>query len=126
MAGSPWEDPLGMWRDMLDKWERQFNEAGNKVMGQEQFSAVVNKASVLPLAMQKALGEAMAKYFAALNLPSRDDIIALGERLGAVEQELRRLAEAVAPAPAASVVTPPRTRKPKPPPPREPPKEAAS
>ena len=113
MAGASWDDPLGMWREMLDKFERQFNEAGNKVMGQEQFSAVVNKASVLPLAMQKALGEAMAKYFAALNLPSRDDIVALGERIGAVERELHRLSAALAPAPAPAV-TPPRTRKPKP------------
>lgn len=113
MAGSPWDDPLGMWRDMLDKFERQFNEAGNKVMGQEQFSAAMNKASVLPLAMQKALGEAMAKYFAALNLPSREDIVALGERLGAVERELHRLGAALAPAPAPAV-NPPRTRKPKP------------
>ncbi|MFT3809887.1 MAG: hypothetical protein QM698_08205 [Micropepsaceae bacterium] len=118
MAGASWDDPLGMWREMLDKFERQFNEAGNKVMGQEQFSAAVNKASVLPLAMQKAMGEAMAKYFAALNLPSRDDILSLGERMSAVEEQLRRLADAVAPAPAAAA-SPPRTRKPKPPPPKE-------
>ncbi len=115
MAASPWDDPMGMWRDMLDKFERQFNEAGNKVMGQEQFSAAMNKASMLPLAMQKALGEAMAKYFAALNLPSRDDILSLGERLNAVEEQLRRLADATAPAPVAAA-SPPRTRKPKPPP----------
>ena len=66
-----------------------------------------------PKAMQKALGEAMAKYFAALNLPSREDIVALGERLGAVERELHRLSAALAPAPLPAV-TPPRTRKPKP------------
>lgn len=119
MAGASWDDPLGMWREMLDKFERQFNEAGNKVMGQEQFSAAMNKASVLPLAMQKALGEAMAKYFAALNLPSRDDILSLGERLTAVEEQLRRLADASAPAPQSAAPSPPRTRKPKPPAPKE-------
>lgn len=119
MAGASWDDPLGMWREMLDKFERQFNEAGNKVMGQEQFSAAMNKASVLPLAMQKALGEAMAKYFAALNLPSRDDILSLGERLTAVEEQLRRLADASAPVPQSAAPSPPRTRKPKPPAPKE-------
>lgn len=114
MAETPWTDPVALWRDMLDKMERQFNEAGNKVMGQEQFGAAMNKATVLPLAMQKAMGDAMAKYLATLNLPTRDDIVALGERLGAVEQELRRLSGALAPAPVRAADSPPRTRKPKP------------
>jgi hypothetical protein len=114
MAETPWTDPVALWRDMLDKMERQFNEAGNKVMGQEQFSAAVNKASVLPLAMQKSLNDAMAKYFATLNLPTRDDIIALGERLGHVERELHRLSAALAPPPVPAAPSPPRTRKPKP------------
>lgn len=113
MAETPWKDPVALWREMLDTFERQFNEAGNKVMGEQQFSAAVNKASVLPLAMQKAIGDAMAKYLATMNLPSRDDIVALGERLSAIEQELRRLGQTVAPSPVGAAASPPRTRKPK-------------
>lgn len=113
MAETPWTDPVALWRDMLDKMERQFNEAGNKIMGQEQFGAAVNKASVVPLAMQKAIADGMAKYLASLNLPSRDDIVALGERLSAVEQEIRRLADAVAPSKAVPTASPPRTKKPR-------------
>lgn len=120
MAETPWTDPVALWRDMLDKMERQFNEAGNKVMGEEKFSAAMNKASVAPLAMQKAIADGMAKYLATLNLPSRDDIVALGERLGAVEQELRRLSSALAPEPVKVADSPPRTRKPKPAAPKAP------
>ncbi len=115
MAETPWTDPVALWRDMLDKMERQFNEAGNKVMGQEQFSAAMNKASTVPLAMQKAIADGMAKYLASLNLPSREDIVALGERMSALEQEIRRMADAVAPPAVRPAETPPRTRKPTPP-----------
>lgn len=111
MSKSPFEDPVALWRDMFDKWERQFNEIGNKVMGNEQFGAAMNQASAAPLQMQKLMGEFMAKYLSALNLPSRDDIAALGERLQAVESALQRLAPASA-GPASAM--PPRTKKPAP------------
>ena len=103
MADKPWDDPLAMWRGMIDTWERKLNEAGNKVMGEERFSAAMNKASVVPLAMQKAMGEAMAKYLAAVNLPSREEVAALGERLGAIERDIQTILRHIAPpsAPAA-------------------------
>lgn len=110
MSKSPFEDPAALWRDMFDKWERQFNEAGNKLMGSEAFSATMGKASAAPLQMQKMMGEFMSKYLSALNLPSRDDIAALGERLKAVEDALHRLA----PAAGSAAPMPPRTRRPAP------------
>ncbi len=114
MAKSPFQDPIALWRDMVDKWEKQVNETGNKLMGNEQFSAVMGKASTVPLQMQKLLGEFMAKYLSTLNLPSRGDITALGERLSAIEDKLHRLTVALDAKPAAPFVSPPRTRKPPP------------
>ncbi|MCC6917611.1 MAG: hypothetical protein IT548_00315 [Alphaproteobacteria bacterium] len=116
MAKSPFQDPIALWRDMLDKWEKQVNETGNKVMGSEQFSGVMGKASTLPLQMQKLTGEFMAKYLSAMNLPSRDDIVALGERLGAIEDKLHRIGAALDAkgGPAQPFAGPPRTRKPAP------------
>ncbi len=112
MADKPWDDPLAMWRGMIDTWERKLNEVGNKVMGEERFSAAANKASAVPLAMQKAMGDAMAKYLAAMNLPSREEVAALGERLGAIERDIQTILRHVAPPPAPAA-SPPRTRKPR-------------
>jgi hypothetical protein len=112
LAASPFKDPIALWRDMVDKWEKQFNEAGNKLMGSEQFSGAMGKASTVPLQLQKLTGEFMAKYLATLNLPSREDIVALGERLSAIEDKLHRLTVALDAKPAAPLVSPPRTRKP--------------
>ena len=98
-----------MWRTMFDQWERQLNEAGNKLMGTQQFGAAMGQASALPLQIQKQTGEFMAKYLAALNLPSRDDIAALGERLRLLEQAVTQLVPAAG---AAAAPMPPRTRKP--------------
>ena len=108
MAKSVFDDPVALWRDMFDKWERQLNEAGNKLMGTEQFGSAMNASSIVPLQAQKLMGEFMAKYFARLNLPTRDDIRALSERLHAIEEALQRLA----PAPSPKMKMPPRTRKP--------------
>jgi len=47
------------------------------------------------LKVQQAMGSAMATYLATLNLPSRADIIALGERLQAMETYLSRIALAL-------------------------------
>lgn len=114
MAASPFQDPIALWRDMIDKWEKQLNESGNRLMGSEQFSGAMGKASTIPLQAQKLLGEFMAKYLAALNLPSRDDITALGERLSAIEDKLHRLNAVLGAKPAAPFTSPPRTRKPAP------------
>ncbi len=114
MSPSPFKDPLTLWRETLDKWERQANEVGGKLLGTSEFSGAMNKASVVSLQMQKMLGEFMAKYLASLNLPSRDDVTALAERVGEVERLLHRVLNAMdvpqkeGPAPAS----PPRTRKP--------------
>lgn len=114
MASSPFQDPIALWRDMLDKWEKQANEAGNRLMGNEQFSGAMGKASTMPLQAQKLLGEFMAKYLATLNLPSRDDITALGERLSAIEDRLHKLTAALGAKTDQPFVSPPRTKKPAP------------
>jgi hypothetical protein len=40
---------------------------------------------------QETVNEAGRKYFTAINLPTRDDIKSLGERLGVMEERLGRI-----------------------------------
>ncbi|HJU09640.1 MAG TPA: poly(R)-hydroxyalkanoic acid synthase subunit PhaE [Candidatus Binataceae bacterium] len=112
-------DPFAAWRDWLDQTERQLNSYFNQVMGTEQYARFLGQFNELSLNMQKSMGEAMGRYFASLNLPTRDDLTALGQRLNAVEQRLaaieRNNPSSLTDQRVVSASTgsrPPRTRKP--------------
>jgi len=117
---SPAVDPFAAWRDWLDQTERQLNSFFNQVMGTEQYARFLGQFNELSLNVQKNMGEAMSRYFASLNLPTREDLAALGQRLNAIEQ---RLAAFERSNPSAALAgsggvsggatrRPPRTRKP--------------
>ena len=113
-------DPFAMWREWLSQSERQWNTFLNEVMGSPQYTETQGRLMEMYLAMQKAMGEAMGRSLTALDIPTRTDVLGLGERLSAIEHRLSaievhlaRLAEgagtgdATAPAPR-----PARTRQP--------------
>jgi polyhydroxyalkanoic acid synthase PhaR subunit len=111
-------DPFALWREWISQSERQWNAFLNDTMGTEQFAQSLGGMMDVYLAIQKGLNEAMGRYLSAINVPTRDDIVALGDRLSGIEARLgdletkldiaQRAAEAAGPAPAM----PPRTRKP--------------
>jgi polyhydroxyalkanoic acid synthase PhaR subunit len=119
---NPAFDPFAAWRDWLDQAERQLNSFFNQVMGTEQYARALGQFNDLSLNLQKNMGEAMSRYFASLNLPTREDLAALGQRLNAIEQRLadfeRSYPSTALPGSRAvsGVATqrPPRTRKPPP------------
>jgi len=107
-------DPLSLWRDMLGQWERGLNGVANQAMGSDEFSRGLHQITSLSLRMQQAAGEAMNKSLQALNLPSRSDLLAIGERLSRIEASLARLeSAALTPASAEKAAPKPaRTRQP--------------
>ena len=113
-------DPMAMWRDWVATSERQWNAFLNNAMATDEFSQAMGRFMDVYLGMQKNMNEVMGKYLQAANLPTRDDVIGLGERLTALEDRLIRMetllvAMAAANAPAAEAPAkprPPRTRKP--------------
>lgn len=118
MAESPLDTSLGIWRELIGQWEKGMNTLANETMASDQFSGSVNQVMNLSLKMQRTLGETMAAYLTALNLPSKADVVALGERLASIESRLDRIVavaerSAKGAAPSEPVVPmPPRTRKP--------------
>lgn len=120
-------DPFAAWREWLATSERQWNTFLNDAMATEEFSRSMGQFMDLYLNMQRTMSEGMGRYFTALNVPSRNDVLGLGERLSAIERQLAAItmrldamaASNAAPASEANVDTkasaparPPRTKKP--------------
>lgn len=110
-------DPMDLWRDALAQWEGGANAAANKQMGSQEFTQVLHAMTGLASGLQQAAGKANGAVLKELNLPNRNDLIAIGERLERIEEAIEQLARqigAVAPAPKAAhaPAMPPRTRKP--------------
>jgi polyhydroxyalkanoic acid synthase PhaR subunit len=117
---NPAVDPFAAWRDWLDQAERQLNSYFNQVMGTEQYTRFLGQFNDFSLNMQKNMSEALTRYFASLNLPTREDLAVLGQRLNALEQRVGAIERGNPPADVVSRATvssaaaprPPRTRKP--------------
>lgn len=116
-------DPMAMWREWVSTSERQWNSFLNNAMATDEFSQAMGRFMDVYLGMQKNLNEVMGRYLQMVNVPTRGDVLSLGERISALEERLIRIegllmkSAAVAPAAkpessAASKPRPPRTRKP--------------
>jgi len=122
-------DPLQGLRELLDKGERSLNEALAQRSTSDRSQAVRSGLSRILLDAQKANWELWGRWFRAINVPTRSDVIRLGKTLSQLEQRmaqlegsLRRLerrngAADERPAPAAARAAsdhprPPRTRLP--------------
>ena len=112
-------DPVAVWQNMLGEMEKGFNSFANQAMTSPEFSRVMNQVGSVGAGAQKQLGELMEKYLVSMNLPSRAQMVSMGERLQSIESQLNEIkallhqvhntsgAAATPPAPK-----PPRTRRP--------------
>jgi polyhydroxyalkanoic acid synthase PhaR subunit len=113
-------DPFQLWREWLDRSERQWNEWLSEAMGSEQFGRSGQRLLDMAVAFQSSMNAATHRYFTALNVPTRADVLQLGERLVAIEERLATIEAALlerahapgAAATAAAAPRPKRTRKP--------------
>lgn len=121
MTGQLPLDPAALWRDAVAQWEKGINEIANETMGSSEFAKSMHGAMGTSLAAQKSIGDLMGRYLTSLNLPSREEVAALGERLSGIEGRLIRmttLLERVA-GPAGTSSAAPKVLRTKRPPPRE-------
>lgn len=91
MADKPSLDPAENFNRMLAEWEKLTNSIGGNFLGSSQFSEAMNKGNSMQMEMRKHMSNAMAKALEAANLPSREDVIQLGERVSAIEGQLARI-----------------------------------
>ena len=117
-------NPVRLWREWFVKSEKAWSQAMTDAMGDERFSKGLGRYMQEALHTHRMFSESMAQYLANLNLPSRQDILDMSDRLGQVEDalasvqvELRELRTRVAQGganagPAVAGVKPARTRRP--------------
>jgi polyhydroxyalkanoic acid synthase PhaR subunit len=111
---------MALWREWVTQSERQWNAFFNEIMGTERYSQSMGRLLAICLDQQKSMSEAMGRYLSALNLPTRSDVLSLGDRLAGIEKRLASVEERMerlvgpspSPAPAATAPRPPRTKRP--------------
>jgi hypothetical protein len=100
-------NPLDAWRQFITDSERQWNGFFKEVLGTETFSSAMNTWVEASLTVQRMVADNLERYYAAFNIPSHQDLVALGERMKTIEETLSRI-EAVleARAPGATAKRP--------------------
>ena len=84
-------DPVAMWQNMIGEMEKGFNSFANQAMSSPEFSRVMNQVGGVTAGAQKQLGELMEKYLVSMNLPSRAQMVSMGERLQSIEGQLSEI-----------------------------------
>jgi hypothetical protein len=112
-------DPVAMWQKMVGEMEKGFNSFATRAMESPEFSQAMNRAGGVAAGAQKQFGDLMEKYLLAMNLPSREQMTGIAERLQAIEGQigeiqsmLRQMSAASGTAQAAGLPRPPRTKRP--------------
>ena len=81
-------DPVAVWQKMVGEMEKGFNSFANQAMSSPEFSQAMNRAGGVAAGAQKQLGELMEKYLVSMNLPSREQVTGLAERLRSIEVQI--------------------------------------
>jgi len=97
----PASDLFGIWRTLMQQWETQANAALTGLTGKEEFSREMNRSMAVTLRMQAAFNEAVDKALTTFNLPSKDDLARVSDRIGVIEMKLDALLAAAAAPPRA-------------------------
>lgn len=115
-------DPVELWHKMLGEMEKGFNSFATQAMTTPEFSKAMNQAGGIAAGAQKQFGDLMEKYLVGMNMPSRAQIVSLGERLQAVEAQLHEIkallrqihhnSAATGDQPLVGTPRPPRTKRP--------------
>jgi hypothetical protein len=112
-------DPFGIWSGLAAQLEKRAKELAQQGVNSEQFTQGMNKALGATLAAKKVNKDLMRRWLESLDVPTRADVEALGERLQAIDDRLVAIADALdrlagPGTTGASLPSPPRTKKPPP------------
>lgn len=105
--------PTDSFSELVTQWERNFDAFANQVMGTEGFSQAMNEMQKAQLSYQRMFSQSVTQQLAAMNIPSREDIMSLAEAVQAVDRRLANIEATLVPAkPKPKRKRPPRTKQP--------------
>jgi hypothetical protein len=78
------------WREWFIQNERAWSEEITKMIKHDTVAETVGKEINTGLLRQQMLTEGMGASLSFLNLPTREDLVALGERIGRLEDSIAR------------------------------------
>ena len=112
-------DPVALWQKMVGEMEKGFNSFATKAMETPEFSQAMNRAGGAAAGAQKEFGDLMERYLLSMNLPSREQMTGIAERLQSIEGQLGEIKSMLSQMSANSgalqpgaAPRPPRTRRP--------------
>jgi hypothetical protein len=112
-------DPVALWQKMVGEMEKGFNSFATKAMETPEFSQAMNRAGGAAAGAQKQFGDLMEKYLLSMNLPSREQMTGIAERLQSIEGQIGEIKSMLSQMAAASggssidaALRPPRTKRP--------------
>jgi hypothetical protein len=112
-------DPVALWQKMIGEMEKGFNSFATRAMETPEFSQAMNRAGGVAAGAQKQFGDLMEKYLLSMNLPSREQMTGIAERLQSIEGQLGEIKSMLAQmqggsgaARVGAAPRPPRTRRP--------------
>ena len=111
-------DPVALWQKMVGDMEKGFNSFATKAMETPEFSQAMNRAGGAAAGAQKQFGDLMERYLLSMNLPSREQMTGIAERLQAIEGQIGEIRSMLSQMSAASgspidaAPRPPRTKRP--------------
>lgn len=111
-------DPVALWQKMVGEMEKGFNAFATKAMETPEFSQAMNRAGGAAAGAQKQFGDLMEKYLLSMNLPSREQMTGIAERLQSIERQLGEIRSMLSKMSASSgsqtgtAPRPPRTKRP--------------
>jgi len=106
-------DPMKVWRDWFVKTERDWSESLTRLIKDDAVSSALGQELKAQLYQQQAFAKTMAGPMAMMNLPTRDEMMALSERLGRLEDAVARVEALLVQrkmGSASEATKPPRTR----------------
>lgn len=114
------QNPLDLWRQYITDSERQWNAFFKEVLGTDQFSNSMNTWVEGTLTVQRMVADQLERVYSAFNIPTHGDLVDLGERMKAIEEQLANIQALLAASAPAGVAAstraarkrPARTRKP--------------
>lgn len=75
----------------VDALEQRVNVLGQAVFGSENFGKIMSGAVITRSRLRRGFADRMAQGLHLYNLPTQDDVVALGEQCARIEERLARM-----------------------------------